>query len=136
MRKIIVVICFMFSFILWGQRTEKWSIMNISNRSVLTFNINKEESKEFIKNVQAFENVLKQKHGHKFDKFYRRITLVGSRYNPRLLIYLIPNNLNTYENWLNKKYDIGDNKAYQVDYYINKNQISRINYTFILPWGM
>ncbi|WP_454058914.1 hypothetical protein [Elizabethkingia ursingii] len=136
MRKITVVLCFMFSFILWGQQGEKWAIMNISGRPILTFNIDKEETKEFIKNVQTFEKVLKQKHGNKFDQYYRQITLLTNRYNPELFIYLIPNNLNTHENWLKKKYDIGNNKAYQVYYNINKKQISKINYTLILPWGM
>ena len=126
----------MFSFVLWGQQTEKWAIMNISGRPVLTFNIDKGETKEFIKSVQTFENVLKQKYGSKFDKFYRQISLITNRYNPELFIYLIPNNLDTHENWLKKKYRIERNEVYQVYYNINKKQVSKISYTLMLPWGM
>lgn len=140
MQKIIFIITFFislyFSNIIFAQSTEslKKSIISINNKPILIKEIDRKIlGKKFTPYIEGFEAQLSKKFGKQFDDCYRVIFFTDYR-KPTMFIYLIPDNIDTKENWMKMKYNTKREKVYQLYYEINTKIFSDIGFRYPLPY--
>ena len=137
MRKIILIILLMTGIFSLSKGQSyglpKWKIIYIKDHPVKVKQTNIDIiGEKLVPYLQEFEKQLTKKYGHQFDNCYRDVSFVGKGLN-RISVYLIPDHLDTKENWLKIKYDSKGESVYQISYFIKTKTFSEIVFLPPLP---
>ena len=112
----------------------KKSIILIDNRPILIKNIDKEIlDKNFIPYINIFEKHLTKKFGQQFDNCYRVIFFIDYK-KPTMFVYLIPDHIDTRENWMKMNFNTRRENVYQLYFEVNSKTFSEIGYRPPLPY--
>lgn len=111
----------------------KWEIVYIKEHPVKVKQIDFDiMGEKLVPYLQEFEKQLTKKYGNQFDNCYRDVKFLDEGLN-RMSVHLIPDDLDTKENWLNIKYDSKGASVHQISYYIKTKTFSDILYLGALP---
>lgn len=111
----------------------KWKIVQVQNKPIQVNQIDIDIlGEKLIPQLKEFEEQLTKKFGKQFDNCYRQVRFADEN-KSRIIVYLIPNHLDTKENWLKIKYKMNGANVYHINYMIKTKTFSEIIYRPILP---
>ena len=136
MQKIILFLLIIGAFsILKGQSfgPRKWQIVYINNHPIKVYQVDIDiMGNKLVPYLNEFEKNLTKKYGKQFDNCYRDIRFGGIGMKT-IMAHLIPDHLDSKENWLKMKYDSKGEKVYQINYMIKTKTFSKIVHLPPLP---